>query len=152
MEKTSSDPLQYKKETPERGSFFINIFTGYELINILISMSHIVSHTLVDVIESIGFTYTNSNQYTSRPGYILKADNLYANKRFYYNTSIVLEIMESGTLFFAIRAYNSINDKHEDITRLIFPGIYQYLYQDRPDVTEAHLMRHRLPASVKYSL
>ena len=107
---------------------------------------------LVTILEGNGFQYVPRNDYTFRPRYVIKTKDFFVKGRHYYNSHMLLEVLDNDALFFAIRAYNSNNDKHEDITRSVFPGVYQYLYADRLGQSTKHLQAYRLSSASIFAL
>ena len=74
--------------------------------------------------------------------FALKKNNIYTNTRAYvrgirnfenddgmkfYNCSVLLDVMSTNYIVFRIMRYNTTTEKLTDITRMIFPGAYQFV-------------------------
>ena len=79
-------------------------------------------------ILSRGFALEKSNIYTNTKAYVRGIRNFQSDNGIgFYNCSILLDVSSINYITFRIMRYNITTEKLTDITRLIFPGAYQFL-------------------------
>ena len=107
---------------------------------------------LLTVFAQLGFVYDESNQYTQRQRFCRKIRNLSVRQVDYYNPAILLETIGENYIIFKIVGYRTIDDKVIDISRILYPGVCQFLYYDRIIGAAEHLQWYRANAISKYAL
>ena len=107
---------------------------------------------LLNILNALGFEYQDRNNYTLQPRYCRKIRNITFSETVYYNSAILLETWSHNFMIFRIIGYRSIDDQVIDISRLIYPGVGQFLYYSRLTGARNHLNRYRADAVAKYGL
>ena len=107
---------------------------------------------LLDILTTLGFRYEARNNYTLQPRYCRKIRNISYSDVVYYNCSILLETWSHNFMIFRIIGYRSVDDEIIDISRLLYPGVGQFLYYSRLSGAGRHLNQYRADAVSKYAL
>ena len=111
-------------------------------------------HTLLtNSILSRGFTFVEHNIFTEKPAYVKQIQNIESpDGRKFYNCTIVLETDREDNITFRIMRYHTITEQLRDITRIVFPGAYQFIDIRNINVALTSLTQLPFTAATQYAL
>lgn len=83
---------------------------------------------IASAILSKGFSFEENNIHTNTRAYVRAIRNYQTDDGMnFYNCSILLDVTSTNYIVFRIMRYNTTTERLTDITRMIFPGAYQFV-------------------------
>ncbi len=112
----------------------------------------VLSEEVVEQLSLNGFEHTYTNEYSGTDRFIRKISDLPLNSRIYNNCAIVIESYAENYLTLNVFGYAQKSGFVQNITRDLFPGLYQFIPVENAPQTIARLELYPFAWAREFSL